>query len=177
MVSETAPPLTDDIAACTSRLRKAARLLCRDSQEADEVVQDTCLRALQGLAGFRAEAKLYTWLYGIMINVIRQRRRRSRWLSFTAFLPEWPSWPERDWNRRLDRASLAAELGRLLQNMPLPQREVLVLRYLEGMPLAAIAEVTGTALGTVKSRLYYGTAYLRRRLPACWMEMAGEVNP
>lgn len=117
--------------------------------EAEDLVQETFVRAWRGIHRFRREAELGTWIYRILLNACRDRfRRRARQL---ASAPERtpPSDPAVAAQRRelVDRVFLA--VGQL----PPRQREALLLRTKAGLSYAEIASVMGVRTGSVKSHL------------------------
>ncbi len=144
-----------------------ARWLTRNSGEADDIVQDAMLRAFRAFDGFRGEA-VKPWLLAIVRNCHRsaleqKKRHAASPLEDGEEIAASDPTPEshaiaRDAGRHLTTA-LAA--------LPQEFREVLVLRELEEMSYREIADVTGTPIGTVMSRLARGRALLR-------VELAGE---
>jgi RNA polymerase sigma-70 factor (ECF subfamily) len=143
-------------------VRLAYRLLGGDESAAQDAAQDAFLRAFRGLRGFRGDASLDTWFYRILIReVARQRRwwalRRALRGDF-ARAPE-PIDPEPQADPALRRRIAAA-----LERLTAAQREVFVLVHLEGFTLAEAAEVTGKAIGTLKSHLHRALASLREQL-------------
>lgn len=143
-------------------VRIAYRLLGGDQAAAEDAAQNAFLRAHLGLGRFRGEASLDTWFYRILLReVARQRRRKAIRLVFgvdPAQTPEIsdPS-PQPD---PLLRQRIAAALSHLTR----AQREVFVLVHMEGFTLAQAAEITGKALGTLKSHLHRALASLREEL-------------
>ena len=132
--------------------RVAWGLLNEDSA-ADDVVQEVFLKILAGRLKAKPRAKFTTWLYQVAINTAREqaRRRRRIWgdqsaLNALEAMPDGGADPA-----RLD--SLAA--------LPLRQREVVVLRFLEGFDTAETAEILGCREGTVKAHLHRATLKLR----------------
>jgi RNA polymerase sigma-70 factor (ECF subfamily) len=97
---------------------------------------------------------LYPAIRSVVIDVARRQRRDRAGLEGLAALPERGA-------PRRDAPPAGDALGRALQALPEGQREVLLLHYGDGLPLAAIAEALGMPLGTVKSRLGLGLQALR----------------
>lgn len=137
-----------------------------DAQEAEDLVQEAMLRAWNGLVSFRAEARLGTWLYRIVINLcynrLPQLRRQPEGLdeAWAEELPQAEDGPE---------ALLAdGELRRALQGaidaLPAQQRLLITLRHLEDLRYDEIAELTGLPLGTVKTGIHRGRRQLRGSL-------------
>lgn len=139
-----------------------ARWLLGSAQDAEDVVQDACVRALTFFDGFHGEDGR-GWLLAIIRNTCYDRLRkgkRAAELSGSAdeldrAADGGPS-PEAEQLRRADRQMVRAGL----EELPAEHREVLVLRELEGLSYKQIAQVTGVPIGTVMSRL----ARARKRL-------------
>jgi len=152
-----------------SRLLKSSYLLCGNEADAEDLVQETFLQALPAVKRFKGKSTLYTWLYAILTNLNRQRRRKRNPVT----LPETPldSYPTEplDWENQLDMQKAASSLHKNLQSLSLHHKEVLVLRYFEGLKIKEIATVLGISKGTVKSRIHYAAACLKRKIP-------GELN-
>jgi RNA polymerase sigma-70 factor (ECF subfamily) len=149
-----------------------------DPADVDEVVQETWLRAWRGLARFRGEASLGTWLTRLAVNAATDlhRRRRTRAALAAAlgrFLPAFAPAPT-------DAVDDRDELRRALATLGPDARRLLGLRFGLDCSVAEIAAVLGCPEGTVKSRLHAATAALRAAIaaargPAPVAE--GEVRP
>lgn len=145
-----------------------ARHLVRDADDAEDAVQEACMRALRHFAGFRGEHGR-AWLLAIVRNVcwtaLEKRRGRLAQSEFDETLhspePEAPA-PEAD----LARTLAAGAVRRAVDQLPFVFREVIVLRELEDLSYREIAEVSGVPVGTVMSRLARGRAQLARILDA-----------
>ncbi len=144
-------------AAHTPRLYLSLLRICGGREpEAEELLQETWIRAASALAFFRWESALSTWLHGIALNVWREaaRVRQGRGLSLEQ-LPEDPPEPREGPGKE---ASL--DLERAVRRLPDGYREVLVLHDIEGYSHEEIAALLSIAPGTSKSQLYRA----RRRL-------------
>src|SRR5207248_11710194 len=106
-----------------------------------------------------------SWLFGIAHQKCIQRwRKQNREDAFLGEIRAAPSEDEAD-SSPLDlliRAEQEAEFVKLLNRLPLPQRSVLLLHFIEEFSLEEIAGITGAQLGTVKSRLHYAKKALRK---------------
>ena len=149
-----------------------ARHLLRDAHEAEDAVQEACLRAMRGIGGFRG-GDGRPWLLAIVRNTcfsrMRERRRDADRVEFddTAHAHEGAlPGPEAEFRRTRAIESVDEALGEL----PAEYREVIVLRELEGLAYKEIADVVGAPIGTVMSRL----ARARRRLAAWFGVSTGE---
>jgi RNA polymerase sigma-70 factor (ECF subfamily) len=139
----------------------AWRLLGRDAQAAEDVAQEAFVRAYRALPGFRADAQLSTWFYRILVNEVR---RHQRWLGVRRrFAGEMPADPPAEREASSDPA-LQQRIQTAVASLPRGQREVFVLVHLEGFSLREAAELTGRALGTMKSHVHRALRTLREEL-------------
>jgi RNA polymerase sigma-70 factor (ECF subfamily) len=154
---------------CGNRLFKAAFLLCQGESEAQDLVQETLYQALKSMKKFKGASSVYTWLYGILLNVNRQYRRKKKFLHLPGFSPHVKSDDNIDIQREieqdLDMEKVYSTVLSLLKTLAPRHREVLVLRYFEDLKIKEIAEILAVSPGTVKSRLHYATSYLRKKIP------------
>jgi RNA polymerase sigma-70 factor (ECF subfamily) len=145
----------DEVEAMIPALRRYARALARDSDLADDLVQDTLLRALRAERQFHG-GDLRSWLYTILTNLNRNRRRAmARRPSFSP-LTDPP-----------DASGTEAEgrdISRALAQLPEEQRAVLLLVTLEGLSYREVAEVQAVPIGTVMSRLARARSAIRASL-------------
>ena len=144
---------------------RLAWAIVRDSDDAADVVQDAYLRAHAAFAGYRGDSA-HAWLLAIVRNsalrILRTRSRHANVISFEAaghgahaFSAD-PS-PE---SRAAQRGEIV-RLQRALDDLPVPYREAILLREIEGLSYREIAEVLGVPQGTVMSRLSRGREQLR----------------
>ncbi len=144
-----------------ARLWRYARRITGSDQAADDVAQDVWLRVLRGIGRLRDGSKLRPWLFGIARRVLMDRLR-ERYAA--------PS------DSPIDVADLAAPeptalapgdievMEREIERLPVIDREVVVLFYLDELSLAEIAGIAGVPVGTVKSRLHRARRMLRQQL-------------
>ena len=139
------------------RLRRYARALAGNRDDADDLVQDTLERAWAKSGLWRGVTDMRAWLFGIMHNlhVDGIRRARPEIVATDEDLPEVAVAPTQ--SDRLEVLDLQAALGRL----PVEQREILLLIALEDMSYDEVAKTLGIPVGTVMSRLARGRARLR----------------
>jgi RNA polymerase sigma-70 factor (ECF subfamily) len=135
-----------DVEAAIPALRRYARALTRDAETADDLVQDTLVRALRSEHLFHGgEARV--WLYTILTNLNRNRLRS---------LSRRPTLISIDENDAADMAGPEAgsrDIERALDGLAADQRHALLLVVLEGLTYREVAEVQGVPIGTVMSRL------------------------
>jgi RNA polymerase sigma-70 factor (ECF subfamily) len=134
--------------------------------EAEEIAQETFLRAHRSLGEFRGEARLGTWLYAIASRLCLNRlasgpRRHER--SDEAALLQAPA-ESADAVGALERGELEAALHQAVAALPEDRRIVVVLRDLEGLSYEEIGEVLGVPLNTVRSRLHRARLDLKGKL-------------
>jgi RNA polymerase sigma-70 factor (ECF subfamily) len=150
-----------------------AMSLTRNPVDAEDLVQEACLRAIKGMTqnGLKSDPKV--WLFTILRNVwINQWRRRARGPEFTLLeknrgddaplqaLAEEKDHPE----DQFDRAVATGKIRLAISGLPEVFREVVVLRYFEGLSYRQIASILGCPAGTVMSRLNRAKAELRAML-------------
>ena len=145
---------------------------CGPSAIAEELFQDVWLKLIAARAGYTVQAKFTTWLYRLAHNRLVDHYRaasHSLPVSYAADCPEWDNFPapaEEQPEYQEDRRRQAERLLELLAELPKAQREAVLLKEEAGLSLDEIAQATGTGRETVKSRLRYGLARLRRSLGA-----------
>ena len=137
-------------------LRRYARALARDTDIADDLVQDTLVRALRAEKLFIG-GDLRSWLYTILTNLNRNRRRSlARKPVFTELFENNP-----------DASGTEAEgrdISRALAALVEEQRSVLLLVMLEGLSYREVADIQGVPIGTVMSRLARARAHVKAYL-------------
>ena len=138
-------------------LRRFARALSRDAETADDLVQDTLVRALRAEHLFHG-GDLRTWLFTILLNLDRNRRRGLSRRPVLAVIEDVDpaGEPGSDGTGR--------DIERGLSLLPAEQREVLLLVGLEGMSYREAADVQGVPIGTVMSRLSRARNTLRTHI-------------
>jgi RNA polymerase sigma-70 factor, ECF subfamily len=170
---------TGDPAAIEALLSRQQQLLyrfglrmCGDPEDAREVLQESLLAAARALPRFEGKAALSTWLYTIARSFCLKRRRRSKFQPADERSLEGESRREaalvpdpRPLSDELyaDR-ELAGFVTGALQTLEPEQREVIVLRDMEGLPATEAAAVLGLSVPALKSRLHRARAALRERL-------------
>lgn len=136
-------------------------MLTGNHAEADDLVQETLLRALRSLDGFGERSSLGTWLSSILINIHRSERRRAA--RRRVLLDEQPPPSESVGAAQEHRVELAETLA-ALDDLPEEQREAIALVALGGVTYAEAAEVLGVKLGTLMSRISRGRGAIRARI-------------
>lgn len=140
----------EKLAAVIPHLRAFARSLCGDRDTADDVVQETMLKAWAARSRFMADTNFKAWTFTILRNHYFSLVRRKRFSG---------EWDDRVAERVLaapasqDKTIELQDLLRALQQIPLQQREALILVGAGGMSYEEAAEIVGVAVGTIKSRV------------------------
>jgi RNA polymerase sigma-70 factor, ECF subfamily len=159
------------------RMLRLAEMTVGSRAVAEEVTQDTWLAVFRGVERFEGRSSLKTWLFHILLN----RARSTAGRELRAGRPakqvddrfdksgEWVSPPE-PWAERADNRIvaevLAARVQELLPNLPDNQRQVVVLRDLEGLSSEDVAAIVGVSDGNQRVLLHRGRAQLRQLLAA-----------
>jgi len=139
-----------------------ARYLTRNAHDAEDVVQDACLRALKYFDGFRGEpgTSARAWLLTIVRNTAHSWHKQHRTDGLAVEFDEREHSPAVTNGQPEARESLGRALDRLAPEF----REVIVLRELQGLSYKEISDVTGVPVGTVMSRLSRARARLQAAL-------------
>lgn len=149
------------------RIYGVALRITGSASDAEDVVQDTFLAAFRHWTSFRGEAAPSTWLYRIAVNesLMRIRGRRPvTYLDETGYdAPQVADWSE-EIHRRAELSELREQLEQGIARLPEDYRVVLVLRDVEGLATAEVAEVLDLSEAAVKSRLHRARALLRQHL-------------
>jgi RNA polymerase sigma-70 factor (ECF subfamily) len=156
------------VARYQRRLLRLVLRLLRDQAEAEDVVQETFLRAYRALPRFRGDAAFYTWLYRIALNGARNAilRRRQRTgphgvapSQLPAPVPEIGT-PE----SMLLSKQVMQTIDAAMEALPLELRTAIALREIEGLSYEEIAQIMECPLGTVRSRIFRAREAIARRL-------------
>ncbi len=158
----------------TPALFNLAYRLTQDRGEAEQIVQESFMRALGALKRVRTDLPLKPWFLQITLNLCRTQHRRKRPLTFSELTtdesepfeladgsPLPHDWAERQETRELVRRAMA--------ELPAAYRAVLTLRYSEDLSYEDIAQVLDLPLNTVRTHLFRAKEQLRQRL-AEWMK-------
>jgi RNA polymerase sigma-70 factor (ECF subfamily) len=166
------------------RVYSTAYRLLGNNDEAEEVVQDTFIKVHQNLDKYRMNAAFSSWIFRIAHNVCmdslraKQRRRATSIVSFDpqssvaesdgAFGASQPvaqlADDKPDPSQVLDLSEQTEVVEASLRQLPEAQKTVLILHDIEGFSYQEIAEIVGTSIGTVRSRLHYGRIKLKELL-------------
>ena len=172
-----------------SGMIRVARVYLRDTSQAEEVAQEAWLSVLHGLGGFEGRSSLKTWIVSIVLNAARTRARqeqRSRSFAVTrvevfepaveperfrgpednyyggwkAFPPSWGDQPE----QRVLSVEVQRMIGLAIEQLPPAQREVVVLRDVQGLSSAEVCQVLQVSEVNQRVLLHRGRSKVRRGL-------------
>ncbi|HLI47399.1 MAG TPA: sigma-70 family RNA polymerase sigma factor [Chthonomonas sp.] len=150
--------------------------MVRNATDAEDLTQETFVRAYLSLHSFQSRASLNTWLFRIATNLCIDHSRRAKRTQglVTSLSPDNEEEEEGlqrdipdatfDPQRLLLNKELGEKLEKALQELPEKLRMVVLLYDVEGLSYEEIAAIAGCPLGTVKSRLFNARAVLRRKL-------------
>jgi RNA polymerase sigma-70 factor (ECF subfamily) len=158
----------DMVARWNEPILQLATRLTGDLEEARDVRQMALLKTYQGLAAFEGRARFSTWVYRVVLNLCRDRKRNTdvRLRALEGSVREREGdyvLEETGFHVARDR-ELAQIVAEAVLSLPATEREVIVLRHYHELPFPAIAEILGSPVTTVKSRMTRGLGLLRTRL-------------
>ncbi|HQR72679.1 MAG TPA: RNA polymerase sigma factor [Burkholderiaceae bacterium] len=155
-------------------LFRTARSIVKDDSEAEDVLQESYLRAWRALGGFRSDARLSTWLVRIVVNEAlgRLRRRHATIIPLDAAMtsPEpgtvasLADEPDRQPEQSAMRAELRSLMEARIDHLPEAFRAVFVLRAVEEMSVEEVAQALEIPEATVRSRFFRARSLLREGL-------------
>jgi RNA polymerase sigma-70 factor (ECF subfamily) len=150
--------------------------MCREHQDAEDMVQDTFLNVFKYLKDFRYETKFKNWLYKVAASSCIKKRRKSKFapereLSLDEFRPndeaeapdQVPEWAQMPLDKLLN-AELTGAVHQGILAIPKKYRMVIVLRDIEGFSTAATAQILNLSPANVKVRLHRARLFLRDKL-------------
>ncbi len=149
--------------------------MVRNREDARDLVQEAFVKAYRNLKGFRREASFHTWLYRIAMNVTIDHLRKVRRVQITEFDDRLDSgeaandtWTadhlHRHPGRDLERQRLYQRIMQAMQKLTPQQRQVVLLREIEGLSYKEISDTMEIPEGTVMSRLFYARKKLQSLL-------------
>ena len=147
--------------------------MVRNREDARDLTQEAFVKAFNNLKSFRLEASFYTWLYRIAMNVAIDHTRKRKRREVSGFEEDIAN---RDADggidevhhvdnpsRSLERKQLYTKIMDSLEKLPADQKQVIILRELEGLSYKEISDVMGIPEGTVMSRLFYARKKMQKR--------------
>ncbi|MCC5813993.1 MAG: sigma-70 family RNA polymerase sigma factor [Leptospira sp.] len=149
------------------RLFRKAVSMVKDSDDAEDIVQDALISGYKSIKNFRAEAGVYTWLYRIVVNkskdlLAKKKRGREKPMDDSQdshFVDD-----RMGYEKKLELSEESRYLKSKIDAMEDIYREVIQYRYFEEMSYSQIAEVLDCNIGTVKSRLFKAKEFLKHSI-------------
>jgi RNA polymerase sigma-70 factor (ECF subfamily) len=179
------------VARYRSKMFSIAFCHLRNHADAEEIAQDTFIRAHRGLARFRGDSSLATWLHRIAFNLSRNRykyyfcRRRHAMLSldcafsddnkatFSELIASNAPSPARE----ATAGEFTDLVNTCMEKLGVRQREILMLRNSQDRSYGEIGRALGISIGTVKSRIGRAREKLRELIGQAYPEMSPEASP
>ena len=162
-VKEGCPKAMDDIVeAYKDPLFAFILRMSQNHSTAEDIFQETWLRVIRYIQNFRGESKFSTWLFQIALNLCRDaERKKKRWFHV----------PIEDYENSLTcdsgidpvRFLKAQQVRKVVAELPVKMREVVILRYFHDLRDQEISEIAGCPVGTVKSRFYKASKIIRKK--------------
>lgn len=149
--------------------------LTANREDASDLTQDTFIKAFQAINRFQGQSAFFTWLYRIAVNSTLnylQKAKLRRFFSLEKIRDEEPvadlldqlADPGASSDRAACLSELQLKLNEAMQKLSIKHRTVVTLFEIEGLSHEEIAEITGTSIGTVRSRLHYAKNLLQAEL-------------
>ena len=151
-----------------------------DRSLADDLTQETLMRAQRSIGTWRSEASLRSWMYGIAVNVVRDHFRGLGRApdSISLVVAAEQASPEDGPEQMLLESEMATCVDGYVARLPRPQHHVLALHDMAGLTHAEIATVLGVSAGNSRVLLHRGRAALRRLLEEnCLLSFSGDGVP
>jgi RNA polymerase sigma-70 factor (ECF subfamily) len=169
----------DEVLPHLDLLYRVGLRLTGDPAAAEDLVQETVLKALRAWSSFRPGSNARAWLVTILrnqfINSWRKRKRAPTGIDSES-IPEQPDRNNPDPEGRFFSELVDETVTEALDALPDDFREVVILSDLEGLPYAEVAEALAIPVGTVKSRLFRGRRILQGTLRR-YAEETGIIRP
>lgn len=152
-----------------SQIYRFGMKMCRDPEDAKDVLQDTLLSAARTVKDFRGGSSISTWLYTVARSFCLKKRRKSKFAPKEVVLPldgvaEHVADPANGADETLASKQVEQALETAIGGLEPMYREVLLLRDVEGLTAPEVAEITGASVQAVKSRLHRARLAVRAQL-------------
>ena len=135
-----------------------------DRSRVDDLAQEVFLKVHRGLPYFRGEAKLATWIFRIVLNLLTHESEKRRGAREVSFDPALPSHEPRSHDRSASDLELRDRLEKAMAKLPPNYRLLIAGHYLQGEKYEALAEALEIPIGTVKTHLHRAKKQLRELL-------------
>jgi RNA polymerase sigma-70 factor (ECF subfamily) len=159
--------LKNEFASRRTKLYKIAYSWCHSPSLADDLVQETMLKAIRNISSLREQSTLDTWLYRILINNWHDYLRvQGRNVELTDVVDEVTS----DQSESYQQSQIVERVRSSVSKLPMQLREVVTLADFAGFSYSEMSEILEIPIGTVMSRLYRARQNLKKQL----LDLAGE---
>jgi RNA polymerase sigma-70 factor (ECF subfamily) len=147
-------------------VHRTALVITGDREAASDLLQDVFLRLFRFANKIDPTRPIEPWLYRMTTNLAYDWvKRQNRWPRPLDDLIDWLAMPGKNYpDDAAEKKDEWEQVQRAVSSLPLPQRVVIVLYYLNDLSLQEISEILEVPVGTVKSRLHYGRLALKRKL-------------
>lgn len=169
-----------------TKVHNLALRLTRNSEDAEEVLQDVFLTVFRKIDGFQGKAKFSSWLYRITVNAAfmkLRKRKQDRTVSFEDMLPNLQNRAISNQNAfgaSGDYQAINKEIRFFLEQaiakLPEEYRAVFVLRDIDGLSNKEVGEILGLSIPAVKSRLHRSRLMLRKKLKRFYEDYTDETK-
>jgi len=163
-----------------AKVYQLALKLTRNETDAEDILQETFLRVYNRIETFRGEAAFSSWLYRIAANASFAKlgeRKKHDHADLDDVYPEYeaaPTQPVNDWSRQPDSVLMSKEtlglLDKAISELPEDFRVVVLLRDVQGLSNAQVADILDLTVAAVKSRLHRARLFLRKQLSDYFVE-------
>jgi RNA polymerase sigma-70 factor (ECF subfamily) len=150
----------------------ARKMLAGDHASADEIAQDTFVKAYEAMDKFRGDAQIYTWLYRIMMNAVIQRSRKLKVRPTVGLesADHVESAEEGRPDQQLVHSETSSQIEQAILTLPPKQRQVFIMRFYEELSYEEIAAIVGTSVGGLKANYFHAVKKVGE-----YMQLAGKV--
>ncbi len=176
------------IEANKQKMYGLVRRLAGNEQDAEDIMQESFLKAIDKIDQFRGEAAFGTWLSSIALNEARalySKKRQSDLKPIEEYLPGSGSHGDDhqdslrlfDWqypHKMMESAELKSAVDEAIAELPYMYREAFLLRYIEELPVREVAELTNQSVASAKSRILRARLALRDRLSQVFEDRYGK---
>lgn len=167
-----------------TKVHNLAMRLTRNSEDAEEVLQDVFVTVYRKIEGFQGKAKFSSWLYRITVNAAfmkLRKRKQDQSVSLDDMLPNFQSKaaaPKNGYGGACDHMAFSKEIRGALEGaigkLPDDYRAVFILRDIDGLSNKEVGQILGLSIPAVKSRLHRSRLMLRKRLRRFYEDYASD---
>ena len=152
------------LSAYQERLYYHVRRYVHNHEDANDILQNTCIKVWNAIDNFRADCALYSWLYRIAgneaITFINKQKKRNE------IDIEQSSAQYRSASDAIGADAMTQKLQRAIDTLPDKQKQVFIMRYYDEMPYEKMAEISETSVGALKASYHHAVKKIEEILPA-----------